>query len=171
MVPPRSAARRPPRAARRRRRQRRRARGVRRRRRRAGARRVRRGGRSWPAAWRPCRSRWTAGCWSCTAGRQSVIPRLAAAIGAAAVHASADYGPYGRRRDERVAKALRDKGIELGDDRVAVRGGARPGAQARRHRLRGLHALLPRLVRRTAGARRPDPVAASAGSTRLTSRP
>ena len=32
--------------------------------------RVHRGGRSWPAAWRPCRSRWTAGCWSCTAGRR-----------------------------------------------------------------------------------------------------
>ena len=29
----------------------------------------------------------------------SVIPRLAAAIEASAVHASADYGPYGRRRD------------------------------------------------------------------------
>ncbi len=41
-----------------------------------------------------------------------VIPRLAQEIGARAVHASADYGPYGRRRDERVAKALRDKSIE-----------------------------------------------------------
>jgi len=41
-----------------------------------------------------------------------VIPRLAQEIGATAVHASADYGPYGRRRDERVAKALRDKSIE-----------------------------------------------------------
>ena len=42
----------------------------------------------------------------------SVIPRLAAAIEASAVHASADYGPYGRRRDERVARALRDAGID-----------------------------------------------------------
>jgi len=42
----------------------------------------------------------------------TVIPRLARAIEATAVHASADYGPYGRRRDERVAQALRDNDIE-----------------------------------------------------------
>jgi deoxyribodipyrimidine photo-lyase len=49
-----------------------------------------------------------------THGRpDSVIPRLAAAIGAAAVHASADYGPYGARRDQRVADALRTKDIEF----------------------------------------------------------
>ena len=43
----------------------------------------------------------------------TVIPRLATAIGARAVHASADYGPYGARRDERVAEALRAKDIEF----------------------------------------------------------
>jgi deoxyribodipyrimidine photo-lyase len=42
----------------------------------------------------------------------TVIPRLARAIDATAVHASADYGPYGRRRDERVARALQQAGIE-----------------------------------------------------------
>jgi deoxyribodipyrimidine photo-lyase len=35
-----------------------------------------------------------------------VVPRLAAEVGATSVHVSADHGPYGRERDERVAKAL-----------------------------------------------------------------
>ena len=43
----------------------------------------------------------------------SAIPRLARAVGATSVHVSADYGPYGRRRDERVATALRDNDIDL----------------------------------------------------------
>ena len=41
-----------------------------------------------------------------------VIPQLASSIGAQAVHASADYGPYGARRDERVADALHAKDID-----------------------------------------------------------
>ena len=41
------------------------------------------------------------------------IPRLAGAIGAAAVHVSADYGPYGAKRDQRVADALHAKDIEF----------------------------------------------------------
>ncbi|HEY4994590.1 MAG TPA: deoxyribodipyrimidine photo-lyase, partial [Nakamurella sp.] len=44
---------------------------------------------------------------------ESAIPRLARAVGATSVHVSADYGPYGRRRDERVATALRDNDIDL----------------------------------------------------------
>ncbi|GAA2006396.1 deoxyribodipyrimidine photo-lyase [Nakamurella flavida] len=44
---------------------------------------------------------------------ETVIPRLAAQIGADSVHISADFMPYGRRRDDAVAKALQDKGIEL----------------------------------------------------------
>lgn len=36
----------------------------------------------------------------------TVIPRLAGRVGAVAVHISEDFGPYGRRRDERVGKAL-----------------------------------------------------------------
>ncbi|BBX99835.1 cryptochrome/photolyase family protein [Mycobacterium seoulense] len=35
-----------------------------------------------------------------------VIPRIAADIGASAVHISEDFAPYGRRRDERVRAAL-----------------------------------------------------------------
>ncbi|GAA2825213.1 cryptochrome/photolyase family protein [Crossiella cryophila] len=41
------------------------------------------------------------------------IPKIAAAVGAGSVHVSADTGPYGRARDERVAEALADKGIEF----------------------------------------------------------
>ena len=37
---------------------------------------------------------------------QDVVPALVREIGAAAVHVSADFGPYGARRDERVAAAL-----------------------------------------------------------------
>jgi deoxyribodipyrimidine photo-lyase len=42
-----------------------------------------------------------------------VVPRVADAVGAATVHAAADFGPYGRRRDEAVEKALADAGREL----------------------------------------------------------
>ena len=49
-----------------------------------------------------------------THGRpEDVIPTLAAKIGAESVHVSADYGPYGRRRDGRVQEALQAKGIDL----------------------------------------------------------
>lgn len=44
---------------------------------------------------------------------QDVLAKLASAVGADSVHVSADYGPYGRARDERVEKALRAKGVEL----------------------------------------------------------
>jgi deoxyribodipyrimidine photo-lyase len=39
------------------------------------------------------------------------IPKLAGAVGAASVHVAADFGPYGRERDEAVEKAL--DGVEL----------------------------------------------------------
>ncbi|WP_214401172.1 cryptochrome/photolyase family protein [Pseudonocardia lacus] len=42
-----------------------------------------------------------------------VVPRVAAAVDAASVHVAADFGPYGRRRDEAVAKGLADAGREL----------------------------------------------------------
>jgi deoxyribodipyrimidine photo-lyase len=42
-----------------------------------------------------------------------VVPRVAAAFEAASVHIAADFGPYGRRRDEAVDKALADAGREL----------------------------------------------------------
>jgi deoxyribodipyrimidine photo-lyase len=44
---------------------------------------------------------------------EEVVPRLAAEVGAATVHVSADFGPYGRRRDARVAEALARDGREL----------------------------------------------------------
>ena len=42
-----------------------------------------------------------------------LVPRLAAAVGAAGVHMAADFGPYGSRRDDAVAKALAEDGREL----------------------------------------------------------
>ncbi len=42
-----------------------------------------------------------------------VIPEVAKAVGASAVHISADYGPYGRRRDARVEKALAELNVQL----------------------------------------------------------
>jgi deoxyribodipyrimidine photo-lyase len=38
---------------------------------------------------------------------------VAKAVRASAVHAAADFGPYGRRRDEALAKALAEHGIEF----------------------------------------------------------
>jgi deoxyribodipyrimidine photo-lyase len=42
-----------------------------------------------------------------------VVPRVAAAVDARTVHVAADFGPYGRRRDEAVDSALADAGREL----------------------------------------------------------
>ncbi len=42
-----------------------------------------------------------------------VVPRIATAVGAQTVHVAADYGPYGRERDEQVEKALAEDGVEL----------------------------------------------------------
>jgi deoxyribodipyrimidine photo-lyase len=42
-----------------------------------------------------------------------VVPRIAAAVDATQVHAAADFGPYGRARDEAVEKALAEHGREL----------------------------------------------------------
>ncbi len=42
-----------------------------------------------------------------------VVPRVAQAVGADRVHISADFGPYGRRRDAAVATALAADGIAL----------------------------------------------------------
>ena len=38
---------------------------------------------------------------------ENVVPAVAKEAGAAAVHISADFGPYGRARDDRVEKACR----------------------------------------------------------------
>ncbi len=57
---------------------------------------------------------------------EDVLPDRAQAIGAPFVFATEDFGPYGRSRDERVAKALDDRGIELHllDSPYAVRPGS-----------------------------------------------
>ncbi|MFZ0325252.1 MAG: deoxyribodipyrimidine photo-lyase [Actinomycetes bacterium] len=39
------------------------------------------------------------------------VVEVARAVGATSVHAAADFGPYGRRRDEKVAAALAEAGI------------------------------------------------------------
>jgi deoxyribodipyrimidine photo-lyase len=39
---------------------------------------------------------------------ENVVPAVAREVGASSVHVSADYGPYGRARDERVEGALGD---------------------------------------------------------------
>ncbi len=41
------------------------------------------------------------------------VALAARAVGARRVHVAADYGPYGRRRDEQVEQALADHGVEL----------------------------------------------------------
>jgi deoxyribodipyrimidine photo-lyase len=43
----------------------------------------------------------------------AVVAQVAREVGAAAVHISADFGPYGRLRDERVEQALTDDGRRL----------------------------------------------------------
>ena len=44
---------------------------------------------------------------------QDVVPALAEEVGAATVHVAADFGPYGRARDDRVERALGDAGRQL----------------------------------------------------------
>src|SRR5215212_8770358 len=47
-------------------------------------------------------------------GKPSIeIPRIARHVGAERVHISADFAPYGRRRDATVEAALADDGVEL----------------------------------------------------------
>ena len=63
-----------------------------------------------------------------TRGRpEKRIPALAKAIGATSVHVSADYSPFGRRRDDAVRDALGD--VPLEEVGVAVPGVAGPGHQ------------------------------------------
>ena len=44
---------------------------------------------------------------------ENVVPAVAKAAQAGGVHVSADFGPYGAARDERVRTALSGAGIEL----------------------------------------------------------
>ena len=43
----------------------------------------------------------------------SAVPEAAREVGATRVHVAADFGPYGRRRDEAVEAALAEDGVEL----------------------------------------------------------
>ncbi|GAB3447696.1 deoxyribodipyrimidine photo-lyase [Actinophytocola sediminis] len=44
---------------------------------------------------------------------ETVIPRVAGAVGARTVHVAADFGPYGKDRDARVDQALAEQDTEL----------------------------------------------------------
>ena len=69
----------------------------------------------------------TDGALSVVAGSpEQVVPAVAEALGAAAVVATEDFGPYGRRRDAAVADALAEAGRELIliDSPYAVRPGS-----------------------------------------------
>ena len=50
------------------------------------------------------------------------------------VHVAADFGPYGRERDDAVGEGAGRGRARAGAHRLAVRRGARPGAQGRRRR-------------------------------------
>ena len=57
-----------------------------------------------------------------------VVPRIAAAVGATSVHVSADAGPYGRTRDEKVRAALGDvELVESGSPYAVTPGRVRKG--------------------------------------------
>jgi deoxyribodipyrimidine photo-lyase len=49
-----------------------------------------------------------------------VVPKIAEQVGADSVHISADYGPYGRKRDEKVEKALGDRELVRSGSPYAV---------------------------------------------------
>ena len=94
---------------------------------------------------------------------ETTITRLVREAGATSVHISSDHGPYGRGRDERVAKALQDVPLVATGSPYGVTPGAltknngtpyqvfTPYSKAWRHR--GVHspALAPRSVAWTDG--------------------
>ena len=49
----------------------------------------------------------------CHGNPATVVPQVAREAGATGVHIAADFGPYGRRRDEVVEKALAEAGVAL----------------------------------------------------------
>ena len=85
---------------------------------------------------------------------ENVVPAVAREAGASSVHISADFGPYGKARDERVEAALGD--VAAGPHRLAVRGRPGPGDQGRRHAVQGLHARSTGPGPSMAGASPPD---------------
>jgi deoxyribodipyrimidine photo-lyase len=105
---------------------------------------------------------------------EDVVPRLAAETGAATVHVSSDHAPYGRERDERVARALATSGAALvpTGSPYAVTPGTLRKADGEPYRVyspffrawreRGVHspALTPRVVHWTDGGLPTDGVPA-----------
>ena len=83
----------------------------------------------------------------------SEFPALAKAVGATAVHVSADFTPFGRRRDDAVRDALGDMALEASGSPYLVSPGrvVKDDGDA----LQGVHAVLRRVAQaRLAGARR-----------------
>ncbi len=78
-----------------------------------------------------------------------VVPGVVAETGATAVHVSADFTPYGARRDaRRRGRARRAARLtRAGAHRQPVRRRAGPGGARRRGAVPGLHAVLPLLAR------------------------
>ncbi len=56
-----------------------------------------------------------------------VVPRIVRAVGASSVHVSADYGPYGRERDDAVAEALDVDFVRTGSPYAVAPGRVRKG--------------------------------------------
>ena len=71
------------------------------------------------------------------------IPKLAKKVKADAVMTAADFGPYGRERDEAVDQALEADGRRLVGLRHSLRRSAGHGALQERRSVQGLHAVLP----------------------------
>ena len=71
----------------------------------------------------------------------NVLPKVVRESDATSVHISADFGPYGRRRDEAVDDALGEVPLVRTGSPYAVAPGR--GDQGRRRGVQGLHAVLP----------------------------
>lgn len=64
-----------------------------------------------------------------------VVPEIAGKIGAGSVHVSADTGPYGRDRDDRVLKALGDTDFVRTGSPYAVTPGRVPKSDGQPYRV------------------------------------
>ena len=75
----------------------------------------------------------------------AVIPRLAKRHHAKRVHISADFGPYGRSRDGRVAQALGAGRHRVDSERIPVRRSAGDAEESLQGALSGVQPVSPRL--------------------------
>ena len=105
-----------------------------------------------------------------TRGRpEKRIPALAKAVDASAVHVSADFTPFGTRRDDAVRDALGDIPLEASGSPYLVSPG--PGDEGRRRRRTRCSRRSTRMAgTRLAGAGQDRARSPHAGSTRRTSR-